>query len=232
MSVSVIVDNREKDLEIQGATKANLTVGDIHIVDSSGNTLVILERKTAKDLAASIKDGRWDEQKARLREVPEEIRKIYLIEGLMWLKGIKLEGIPVSTLKSACIKLEIRDRIGVIHSKGMEDTVKIIEKIKGIFEDKKDMKKMAGLVPYHQVGPKKKDKLLGDPGAILRQMLMAIPGISLETADLLAKEFGSLQSLLVCLSEEDRSRIMGIKGIGKGRYELLKKCLVGEKKTD
>ena len=69
--MTIKVDIREKDLYtlISNKTKAeyeNLTLGDIVI--SVKNELVIIERKTLKDLAASIKDGRYREQSFRLNE--------------------------------------------------------------------------------------------------------------------------------------------------------------------
>jgi len=58
-----------------------LPLGDIIINDGSKD-LVIIERKSLGDLAASIKDGRYEEQSYRLNGLPHHNHNIiYLIEG-------------------------------------------------------------------------------------------------------------------------------------------------------
>jgi len=99
--VKLIVDKRETKLyqcildfiESSGITgvqveDAVLELGDIHIVDSNTNSLLlIVERKTFSDLLASLKDGRYAEQSYRLIGsgiIPQGCRSrvIYLIEGI------------------------------------------------------------------------------------------------------------------------------------------------------
>ena len=90
------VDCREKKLFIElekslsqfGLTQhfalqsVNLPLGDIILMDEKENELLIIERKTLKDLSSSIKDNRYIEQSFRLDEckVPNH-NIIYLIEG-------------------------------------------------------------------------------------------------------------------------------------------------------
>ncbi len=89
MSYFIKIDNREQafatfmtndgyafDLE-------PLDVGDIQFVDKvSKIPFIIIERKTYADLEASIKDGRYKEQKERmLKAYPYKVRKILLLEG-------------------------------------------------------------------------------------------------------------------------------------------------------
>ena len=62
----------------------NLELGDVRFLDSSFNELIIFERKTLKDLASSIKDGRYHEQSMRLDgHKLHNHNIIYLIEGDM-----------------------------------------------------------------------------------------------------------------------------------------------------
>ena len=82
------IDNREKDLipifqkNNIPFVNENLEIGDILISDDAGNTLIIIERKKYADLSASIKDGRYKEQKERLlHSLSRNVRKIYLLEG-------------------------------------------------------------------------------------------------------------------------------------------------------
>lgn len=71
-------NNRNVEIVIE-----NLLVGDIHIRDEKGQQVYIFERKAKGDLEASIKDGRYKEQKNRLIETGLPRRQIiYLIEQL------------------------------------------------------------------------------------------------------------------------------------------------------
>jgi ERCC4-type nuclease len=71
--------NKYADITIQSA---NLPLGDIIICTDDGLEKVMIERKTLKDLAASIRDGRYKEQGFRLNacDVPNH-NIFYLLEG-------------------------------------------------------------------------------------------------------------------------------------------------------
>ena len=76
-------------------------------------TLLLIERKTTHDLACSIKDGRYKEQKFRIKDANIPIC-IYLIEGdLEFDFFVKIQSIPVSTLLSSLLNTMIRDKIMV-----------------------------------------------------------------------------------------------------------------------
>ena len=61
----------------------NLLVGDAHIRNEKGELVYIFERKAKSDLEASIKDGRYHEQKNRLIETGLCRKQIvYVIEQL------------------------------------------------------------------------------------------------------------------------------------------------------
>tara|TARA_B110000483_G_C18206900_1_gene548276 strand:- start:11171 stop:11983 length:813 start_codon:yes stop_codon:yes gene_type:complete len=87
------IDVREKNIHIEcikliknytniEIILEQLPVGDMIICNNDGVEIVIVERKTLNDLAASIKDGRYNEQSYRLNgnEVPNH-NIYYLIEG-------------------------------------------------------------------------------------------------------------------------------------------------------
>ena len=94
--MKVILDYREKDLiqlcnslqknnnnfkNIQ-ISNENLPIGDIIVKDDNDEELIIIERKSLKDLAASINDGRYSEQSYRLNNCSVHNHNIiYLIEG-------------------------------------------------------------------------------------------------------------------------------------------------------
>ena len=62
---------------------SNLPLGDITLShEKTDKPIIIIERKSVKDLAGSIRDGRYNEQSARLNEYPIANHNIvYLIEG-------------------------------------------------------------------------------------------------------------------------------------------------------
>ena len=63
--------------------KEQLAIGDIILVDdNTGQNIIIFERKTLYDLAASIRDGRYNEQSFRLdKENIHNHNIVYIIEG-------------------------------------------------------------------------------------------------------------------------------------------------------
>jgi ERCC4-type nuclease len=74
-----------KDLQI---ITEPLPIGDIILCNnadpSNPTDLVIIERKSLRDLSASIKDGRYEEQSYRLNGLPHHNHNIvYLVEGSM-----------------------------------------------------------------------------------------------------------------------------------------------------
>jgi len=113
------IDDREHDLidrlkaeEVIFQTE-RLPLGDI-IIEHNGTTAII-ERKRTDDFAASISDGRWREQKARLKASGAIV--IYLIEGSLYGQSK-----PASTLSSAIWNTMLRDKMWVIQTRGIEDT--------------------------------------------------------------------------------------------------------------
>jgi crossover junction endonuclease MUS81 len=126
--MSLIIDHREKDLKkiFPSAEYKNLDLGDIHIkFKDSDTTFLLIERKTMKDLIASINDGRYREQKKRLLEsgIPRD-RIVYLLEG-------KIDDIPghTKTLFGMIINTLFRDHIHVIKFDNIEETSFFIKRI-------------------------------------------------------------------------------------------------------
>ena len=78
--VSLEIDYREKCLKDYFEEKpycniVNLTLGDI-VIKYQNNIVLVIERKSVEDLAASIRDGRHKEQKYRLMNSNIELKNI------------------------------------------------------------------------------------------------------------------------------------------------------------
>ena len=117
----------------------SLSIGDIIICQNDGKEQLIIERKTLTDLAASIRDGRYNEQSFRLDQCNLHNHSIiYLLEGnihtyesskygrsinkealisamtsIMWSKGFSIYR-SADTTESALWLLQTADKLGRI----------------------------------------------------------------------------------------------------------------------
>ena len=111
-----------KDIQIVSEV---LPLGDI-IINDGTNDCIILERKTLSDLAASIKDGRYDEQSYRLNGINHHNHNIiYLIEGDMTRFNTFKERIDKQTLYSAMFSILYFKGFSVMRSMNIEETATI-----------------------------------------------------------------------------------------------------------
>ena len=165
----ITFDYREKDLIRAWKDPKRvetLPLGDIRI----GNLLI--ERKTGADLAASIKDGRWREQKARLLE--SSYVPLYIVEG-----SLHEHSIPYKSLRGALLNTILRDNIHVIETSTLAFTVHVL---KMIHQKIKHPPSATLLQP-----PRTKRKRNEDNTYI--RMLMCISGVSESLARALAERY-------------------------------------------
>lgn len=112
-----------KDIQIMSQT---LPLGDIVINDGT-NDSIIIERKTLTDLAASIKDGRYEEQSYRLNGLNHHNHNIiYLIEGDMFRFNTFKERIDKQTLYSAMFSIHYFKGFSIMRSNNLEETAMIV----------------------------------------------------------------------------------------------------------
>lgn len=132
------VDNRERTIipalttlcsAIDGVEikTENMPIGDAGIYSDNGEELVLFERKSLTDLAASIKDGRYSEQSMRLASVNTPNHHIiYIIEGSFDQYNIKRNNIHPKTLLSAIVSLNYYKGFTILRSWNPLETVDII----------------------------------------------------------------------------------------------------------
>jgi ERCC4-type nuclease len=222
MIVSLIIDNREKDLKsaFPNAEYKNLDLGDIEIkfTDSEGNQqlFLLIERKTMSDLISSVNDGRYREQKKRLLEsnIPRE-KIMYLLEG-------HIDDIPgqMKTLFGMIINTLFRDKLQIIRFECIEETIyfikRIIEKIskndgtilnnnlvpiKDNLENNNNLEINNNLEYLSTIKLKKKDNLTSNNCNLLQ--LAQIPGMSLQTAQVIIDKYQSIANLIKSYYEID-----------------------------
>jgi ERCC4-type nuclease len=112
-----------KDLKIEICP---LPLGDI-IINNGLIDNVIVERKSLSDLAASIKDGRYEEQSYRLNGLPHHNHNIvYLIEGDLSKFNSFKERIDKQTLYSAMFSINYYKGFSLMRSTSMDETAFIL----------------------------------------------------------------------------------------------------------
>jgi ERCC4-type nuclease len=115
-----------------------LLVGDIQI--SSGNYVLLIERKSVPDMIASINDGRYKEQKVRLLKHIEEqrmsgiiVRPFYIVEGVYNLSAPVFGRISKEQehagFTGSLISTQLRDNIPIFRTFNMDETVYLINRI-------------------------------------------------------------------------------------------------------
>ena len=138
------IDNRERDLikkceDLLVAVPAfkelkievhQLPLGDIIICSNQNNEQIdniLIERKTLSDLAASIKDGRYDEQSYRLNGLPIHNHNIiYLIEGDLGKFNSFKERIDKQTIYSAMFSINHFKGFSLARTNTMDETAFMI----------------------------------------------------------------------------------------------------------
>jgi ERCC4-type nuclease len=104
----------------------NLPIGDI-ILNDGKSDLLIIERKTLNDLAASIVDGRYEEQSYRLGGLNHHNHNVaYLIEGDLTKYVVFKEKMDKLTLYSIIISLFYYKGFSVLRSVSLDETATII----------------------------------------------------------------------------------------------------------
>jgi ERCC4-type nuclease len=118
----VLNNQKFKNIKLISET---LPLGDI-IVNDGENDCIIVERKTLSDLAASIKDGRYEEQSYRLNGLNHHNHNIiYLIEGEMNRFNSFKDRIDKQTLYSAMISINYFKGFSVLRSSNLDETAQL-----------------------------------------------------------------------------------------------------------
>lgn len=165
----------------------NLPIGDFIIRDID-TIHYIIERKTIIDLASSITDGRFREQKQRLLEsigVPEKI--IYIIEGDKNQK--KFGNISKSIIDSSILNIIFKHKYRVINTLNDIDTFDTLL----LLYKKIELKEFDKMIDSCTKLIKKSNSINDN---ILLHMLSVIPGVSINIAKKISDIYISLPNLI------------------------------------
>jgi len=207
-----------KSLEHHEIKSERLPIGDIILHDPThgqglGRDIVIFERKTLNDLAASIRDGRYKEQSFRLIETAAASgfhthNIVYIIEGDLSRYDERHSRITKTALQSAMVSLLYYKGFSVIRTMNLGETAELILN----FADKVAKESADGTRPaydddttttaaaaqaYSEVSTKKEKRDYITRDNIGEIMLAQVPGVSAKmAAAILAKYGGSIYEFL------------------------------------
>jgi len=206
LPIHIIADDRECKSEVIQSllqienvdiTIRRLTIGDYQI-----DNRLLVERKTLKDFAISIIDGRLFKQMIRLASSKSE--GVLILEGTA--SDIADLGMTREAMQGALITVSLILGIPVLRSKDASETAKFMVYIARQIESV-----ARGGVQRHGYRPKTKRK---------RQLfiLQGLPGVGPERAERLLARFGSVEAAISASSSE----LQSVDGIGKSIADKIK----------
>lgn len=216
--MEIIIDNRENSLiklleeNKETFTKKNLEIGDIQFIENN-KLIYIIERKTINDLGASIKDGRYKEQKMRL--LSNHSNNIYyIIEGNI----DECNTLNRKALLGSIINMSFRDNIKVINSNNIKDTYDIIIQIRRKYNEGKFKEIESSTENYvSSIKMNKKENMSKEICNIVQ--LATIPGVSQKISKVIIEKYGSLNNLIEEYKKTDNLLLadinLGKRKIGK-----------------
>ena len=175
-----------------------LNVGDFlwiaqHKVNKTNELVLpyIIERKRLDDLSCSIKDGRFHEQKFRLKQCGVQ-NVIYLIEN--HIKGGKVQtGLPFTTLLQAATNTQIHSKFQVKFTENNQHTILYLTVmtsfIENIFKNKSPVKfQVMEFKTFNQAAVKQRRCTVRE--TFIKQLL-ALKGLSVDIALEITKNYST-----------------------------------------
>ena len=259
MPIRVLIDIRETDLwrelepyrtvgtEQWFVEQTTLDVGDVAFTNtedisgssgsSGGKPYVVLERKTAEDLGASQKDGRYREQRVRLYALRGAGTAIgYLLESPPWSPTLSRSwcrgAFNEVHLQQAMVRLQLRHTIPIFQSASVRESVQWIRRIAKslvadptVFQGSLAQTASAAATAYTEAIHVKKAEN-ATPERILRTMLLAIPGLGKTFVDALLESGHNSLTAIQAMTEEQLSELKaGKRKLGKSLASVIHAAL-------
>jgi ERCC4-type nuclease len=212
---------KPKSLENHEIKSERLPIGDVILHDprqgqgqGQAKDIVIFERKTLNDLAASIRDGRYKEQSFRLIETAAATgfhthHIVYIIEGDLTQYNERHTQITKTALQSAMVSLMYYKGFSVVRTMNLGETAEFIinfadkvakesaDGMRPAYHDEAATATAAPAQTYSEVSTKKEKRDFITRENIGEIMLAQVPGVSAKmAASILAKYNGSLYEFL------------------------------------
>lgn len=208
MSVNIVIDSRENSLKSMFVDKninhsiEYLDLGDI-ILKRNCEVIVIIERKTTEDLYSSIQDGRFRDQKYRLKQNFKDNQIMYIIEGGISETQCKYRKNYKSIIYGSILNCMYRDNLKVLKTCNLNETfetilnlAKKIDKNPEFFDKDNDCANSIPKMNFEDtIKLKKKDNLTPEKCSLIQ--LCQIPGVSLGIGSVILEKYKSLSNLIL-----------------------------------
>lgn len=208
--IQLLIDSREMrskndrgffERKLPTSKSLNLTVGDFLWIKGEYMINTIIERKRSTDFVSSLYDGRFTEQKNRLKN-SGLVNCVYLVEGLQCKD---------SFIESAIIKTKLEGFI-VIETKNIEETVLFVQNIdQKIREHHSSNTAIPSFASVSQItfydfnGRNLKTKDFSEQ-YFLYLLFLSIKGITDQKAEFLSQYFKTFANLLNICRDKDNFR--------------------------
>jgi len=198
--MKLYLDLRERALHsfFPECVPRNLDIGDIQIVHDDDTPLVVIERKTFSDFYQSCRDGRYREQKQRLRASAFPF-KWYLFEGISRREG---QGqFDDDYWAHLTLRLTMKDGFWYHVTSSTQESAHWIQLLfqKMQKQSHEFLAVSAAAAAPIVVKPKKKDNYT--PLLIYQQQLQQIPGVATQIATALSSTYCTMRQLIQALEE-------------------------------
>lgn len=220
MVLQVLIDTRERALINCFDTSfdfsiENLDIGDAIIKDDEHGITLVFERKALADLAASIKDGRYKEQKHRLLSQYPAHRVTYIVEeGHILPKDA--HGLKKSVFFGMYVHSMYRDGVHVVFTKNVAETADFISGVATKCKENPNKFKTGDGTDEYILSRKAKCRKIEniDPSTCYQLQLCQIPGVSHKLAEGIIGQFPTLWSFMQHLSTF-ATKVDAVKNIAK-----------------
>lgn len=202
-----LVDSREMELfqDLQSVLTIPtimkmLPLGDVVVQTTDGNLLLMIERKSVRDLVQSLRDGRYHDQRKRWVEYKVDSPSTSIS---LWLEGdllsTDMDPMLRSSLLNALFRLQSLHRV-IVHT--VRTRAQFIQSLQMVIEKLvKDPyhlveQKPTTVIPLHQYR-----KSAHSQETYWQSCLAMIPGISMQIAQKLIVQYPSMLTLMEKLQE-------------------------------
>ena len=222
-----VVDMRESELIAQLAQLAvgratepqikALPVADIWIGCQEGVPLegaILIERKSIRDLEASILDGRYREQRGRLLAFCHESKAqpMYVIEGSLSSSTGRL---AKKALLTFLHRLTLHYQIPVMQTASIEETAELIDTLVEQWkEDPTSLQRTTDIIKVTDGIHVQKKANASDPTYFAISCLAQCPGVSVKMAETLMTTFHSFSGIMKATVKEMEIVKVGARKVG------------------
>ena len=211
--MEVIIDNRETKIKEYFSSQINyvdifkyenLDLGDI-VIKYNGVVKYIFERKTIRDLADSIKDNRYHEQKQRMKfSSSNDVKISYIFEYFINYdsleKNVQISNLRGDIVLSAILNTTLRDNYGIFLTRSIDETIYVLENIiyRMLKDPSKYFDKTEKIDNTYLLKRRKKDNITRDNIFLL--YLSQIPGVSKSIGTQLSKMYKTMSEFILYLN--------------------------------